>query len=47
MSEIGEITPYVTNIGFPIVMCLLIYFDLRKKIDQLTDRLTAILAKLA
>ena len=46
MSELEIYLQPIANIGFPIVFCLLIYFDLRKKIDTLTERLTAILEKL-
>jgi hypothetical protein len=26
----------ISQVGFPIAMCILIYMDLRKKIDELT-----------
>ena len=38
MCALSEITPIVdllSNFGFPIFFCILIYVDLRKKLDDL------------
>lgn len=40
----SEITNFISNIGFPITFCLLVYFDLRKKIDKLISSLETLIA---
>lgn len=30
-----DLVTLISNVGFPIVMCLIVYVDLRKKVDRM------------
>lgn len=40
-----ETLDLISNIGYPVAMSLLIYFDLRRKIDKLIEKLEQIVKK--
>jgi len=46
MAEFADIIQGVTTVGFPIIAYLLVYLDLRKKLEKLTEAIIKLNARL-